>query len=261
MSKDKGVAMFHIKNFLDNDDIMITDDLGAFRIAEYKRDLSVTKSTAQEEYFAAQMGVRLKQLVCDLSTSPVTLQQGSMQWMVGDVNAGTGIKGVGDFFNKSIRSTVTNESAIKPEYHGTGMVVLEPTYKYIILLDVDIWGGSLVLEDGYFLACESTLDHKTVARSSISSALAGGEGLFNLGLFGQGVVALESPVARNELIEIELDNDELRIDGSFAVAWTSSLKFTVERTTKSLIGSAASGEGLVNLYRGSGKVLMAPVDL
>ncbi|MDU0893992.1 MAG: AIM24 family protein, partial [Anaerococcus sp.] len=85
--------------------------------------------------------------------------------------------------------------------------------------------------------------------------------LFNLGLFGQGIVALESPVARNELIEVELEDDELRIDGSFAVAWSSSLKFTVERTTKSLIGSAASGEGLVNVYRGSGKVLMAPVDI
>lgn len=230
-------------------------------MAEYKRDLSVTKASAQEEYFAAQMGVRLKQLVCDLSQSSVILQQGSMQWMVGDVNAGTGIKGVGDFFGKSIRSSVTKESAIKPEYHGTGMVVLEPTYKYIILLDVREWGGSLVLEDGFFLACESSLDHKTVARNSLSSAVAGGEGLFNLGLSGNGVVALESPVARNELIEVELDNDELRIDGSFAIAWTSSLNFTVERTTKSLIGSAASGEGLVNVYRGSGKVLMAPVDL
>ena len=29
---------------------------------------------------------------------------------------------------------------------------------------------------------------------------------------------------------------------------------------KSLIGSAASGEGLVNVYRGTGKVLMAPVQ-
>lgn len=34
---------------------------------------------------------------------------------------------------------------------------------------------------------------------------------------------------------------------------------TVERSGKSLIGSAASGEGLVNVYRGTGKVLLAPV--
>lgn len=44
-----------------------------------------------------------------------------------------------------------------------------------------------------------------------------------------------------------------------AIAWSGSLDFTVERSGKSLIGSAASGEGLVNVYRGTGKVLMAPV--
>ena len=32
-----------------------------------------------------------------------------------------------------------------------------------------------------------------------------------------------------------------------------------ERSTKTLIGSAVSGEGLVNVYRGTGKVLMSPV--
>ena len=33
----------------------------------------------------------------------------------------------------------------------------------------------------------------------------------------------------------------------------------VERTTKTLIGSAASNEGLLNVFRGTGKVLMSPV--
>lgn len=70
---------------------------------------------------------------------------------------------------------------------------------------------------------------------------------------------LESNVPQSELIEISLDNSTLKIDGRYAVCWSASLQFTVERTTKTLIGSAASGEGLVNVYRGTGKVLMAPV--
>ena len=61
------------------------------------------------------------------------------------------------------------------------------------------------------------------------------------------------------MIEIDLENDVLKIDGNMAIAWSGSLDFTVERSGKSLIGSAASGEGLVNVYRGTGKVLMAPV--
>ena len=55
------------------------------------------------------------------------------------------------------------------------------------------------------------------------------------------------------------DNDVLRIDGNMAVAWSNSLNFSVEKSTKSLLGSAVSGEGFVNVYRGTGKVLMAPV--
>ena len=65
---------------------------------------------------------------------------------------------------------------------------------------------------------------------------------------------------RSELIEIKLQNDVLKVDGNFAIAWSRSLKFTVERSGKTLIGSAASGEGLVNVYRGTGKVLLAPVN-
>jgi uncharacterized protein (AIM24 family) len=62
------------------------------------------------------------------------------------------------------------------------------------------------------------------------------------------------------LIEIELKDDVVKIDGPMAIAWSGSLSFTVERSGKSLIGSAASGEGLVNVYRGTGKVLLAPID-
>ena len=40
---------------------------------------------------------------------------------------------------------------------------------------------------------------------------------------------------------------------------TYSLILAADCSGKSLIGSAASGEGLVNVYRGTGKVLLAPV--
>ena len=43
-----------------------------------------------------------------------------------------------------------------------------------------------------------------------------------------------------------------------AIAWSGSLNFTVEKSTKSLLGSAVSGEGFVNVFRGTGTVLMAP---
>ena len=193
------------------------------------------------------------------TSASITTQAGAMQWTAGNCNATTGIKGVGDLFGKALRGSVTGESAIKPEYTGQGLLVLEPTYRHILLLDVGQWNESIVLDDGLFLACESSLKHKAVMRSNLSSAVAGGEGLFNLGIVGRGVLCLECPCPREELVEIELDNDVLKVDGNMAIAWSGSLDFTVERSGKSLVGSAASGEGLVNVYRGTGRVLLAPV--
>ena len=251
--------MYQIKNFMENDDVKVIDSLGAFSVVEYQRDLSVMPETAMEAFYASQMNVRKRQVVCDVSKSNVTVQAGAMQWMVGNVKATTGIKGVGDLFGKAVRGSVTGESAIKPEYTGDGTLVLEPTYQHILLLDLSKWNGSVVLDDGLFLACESSLKHKAVIRSNLSSAVAGNEGLFNLGIQGNGIVCLESPCPKEELVEVTLDKDVLKVDGNFAIAWSGSLEFTVERSGKSLLGSAASGEGLVNVYRGTGKVLLAPV--
>lgn len=171
--------MYQISNFTDNDDIRTLASLGAFTVVEYERDLSVSPASAQEAYFCNAMNVRKRQVICDLSKSHVTVQAGAMQWTVGNVNATTGIKGVGDLFGKAVRGKVTGESAIKPEYTGDGILVLEPTYRHILLVDLKDWNGSIVLDDGLFLACESTLKQKAVMRSNFSSAVAGGEGLFN----------------------------------------------------------------------------------
>lgn len=250
--------MYQISNFTNNDDIKTLSQLGPFTVVEYQRDLSVTPSSAITAYFSAQMNVKKRQVICDLTKAKITVQAGAMQWMVGNVAATTGIKGVGDFLGKAMRGHVTGESAIKPEYNGDGTLVLEPTYKHLLLIDTADWNGGIVLDDGLFLACDSNLKHKAIMRSNVSSALAGGEGLFNLSLNGNGVFCIECDCPKEELIEISLNNDVLKIDGNYAVTWSSSLDFTVERSGKSLIGSAASGEGLVNVYRGTGKVLMMP---
>ena len=251
--------MYQIKNFQDNDDVRTVDQLGPFTVIEYLRDLSVTPGSAMTVYYCNEMNVRKRQVLCDLGQADITIQAGAMQWMVGDVKATTGVKGVGDLLGKAIRGKATGESAIKPEYTGSGTLVLEPTYKHLILMDAAEWNGSVVLDDGLFLACDSRLQHKAVMRSNFSSAGAGGEGLFNLSLNGTGVFCIESDCPKEELVEITLKDDVLKVDGNFAIAWSNSLQFTVERSSKSLIGSAASGEGLVNVYRGTGKVLLAPV--
>ena len=251
--------MVKCNNLYDNGNMKMIDQRDCIKVFEHQRDLSVNPGSAMAAYYAAEMNVRRRQVLIELNGNTFTVQAGAMQWMAGDVSATTGIKGAGDFLSKTIRGKVTGESVIKPEYTGDGTLVLEPTYKHIILLNLDEWGNSIVLDDGLFLACESTLKQKAVRRKTFSSAFAGGEGFFNLGLKGSGVVCIESDCPREELVEITLEDDVVKIDGNLAIAWSGSLDFTVERAGKSLLGSAASGEGLVNVYRGTGKVLLAPV--
>lgn len=255
-----GMYMYTITNFKNNENIKTLDRKGMFEVIEHQLDLSVTRESAQEEYFASKMNVKRKQLLCTLNSSEIVMQTGSMQWMVGDVEMETGVKSAGDLFGKMFRGSVTNESSIKPHYSGSGLVALEPTNKHIVLLDVSEWGEGIVLEDGLFLASESGLKHSLQSRANLSSAVLGNEGFFNLAIEGDGIVALESISPLEELIEIDLHDDVLKVDGSMAIAWSKSLNFSVQRSSKSLLGSAASGEGLVNVYSGTGKVLMAPVS-
>lgn len=238
----------------------ITREAGRFSLLEYERDLSVTPETAGIAYYAAQMNVRKKQVIAKLNQDGgVILQSGAMQLMIGQLRAATNVKGAGDLMKKFIGSKVTGETAVKPRYEGTGLLVLEPTYRYVLFEDLADWKGNMVIEDGMFLACDDSVDMKVTVRSTLSSAVLGNEGLFNTALVGRGIAVLESPVPAEELITVDLEGDVLRIDGNMAIAWSGSLEFTVERTTSTLVGSAASGEGLVNVYRGTGRVLIAPV--
>ena len=246
---------------LQNENRKYAKSIENFHVLEYVQDASVSPMNAMNEYFMSKMHVRRRQVVIDIDKDhSAVIQAGSMQWMGGNVQATSGVKGIGDFLGKALKGAVTKETAVKPEYVGEGCLVLEPTYKYIILADVGKWGSAgMTLEDGMFLACDANVKSKVVAKKNLSSAVLGSEGLFNLSLQGNGVAALESNVPEDELIEVILENDELKIDGNLAVCWSSNLDFTVERSTKTLVGSAVSGEGLVNVYRGTGRVLMCPV--
>ena len=261
-----GASMsYKVNNFVSgngNRNIDVISAKGCFAVAEYDHDMSVTPMTAMAAYFASEMDVHKRQLVVDLSQARdgATLQAGAMQWMLGHVEMTSGIKGAGDLVGKMLKSKVTGETVSKPEYKGNGIVVCEPTYKHLIIGDVSEWNGAVVLEDGMFLACEGCVKQSIAARRTLTSAVAGGEGLFNLRLSGKsGLFVAESRVPMEDLIEIEMRDDVLKIDGNYAVAWSDTLEFTVERSGKTLMGSAVSGEGLVNVYRGTGKVWMEPL--
>lgn len=250
--------MIRYSNVFDNKNMLLIEQGGSYFVYEHQMDRSNSSVSAANAYFMREMNVKKRQVLCQLNNTSMRMQAGAMQWMTGDIHMKTGLN-VGNIIGKAIKAKVTGESLAKPIYEGQGCIMLEPTYNHILIENVANWGANgVVLDDGLFLACDSTIEEKVVARSNLSSAVFGGEGLFNLSLRGQGFFVLESPVPREELFVFDLENDVLKIDGNMAVAWSSTLQFSVEKTSKSLIGSAISKEGLVNVYRGTGRVMMAP---
>lgn len=252
--------MFKFKNLTNNENTKVVAHKGNMRVLEYVTDLSNDPYGAVTSYFASKMNVRKRQVLIELNGDEYTVSAGAMQWTAGPIEMTSDVKGVGDFLGKTIKGAVTKESGVKPKYKGKGILMLEPTYRHILLEDLADWEGGIVLDDGLFLACESSIKQEVVMRSNLSSAVFGREGLFNLKLEGTGIAALESYVPRDELIEVTLENDVLKVDGNFAIAWSHTLDFSVEKSSKSLIGSGISGEGLVNVYRGTGRVLLAPIN-
>lgn len=250
--------MIRYSNVFDNSNMLLIEQGGAYFVYEHQMDRSNSATSAANAYFMREMNVKKRQVLVQLNGTAVRMQAGAMQWMTGNISMRTGLN-VGNFIGKAIKAKVTGESLTKPIYEGAGCIMLEPTYNHILIENVANWGSAgVVLDDGLFLACDESVEEKVVARTNLSSAVFGGEGLFNLSLRGQGFAALESPVPREELFVFDLDNDVLKIDGNMAIAWSASLNFSVEKTSKSLIGSAISKEGLVNVYRGTGRVMMAP---
>jgi len=119
-------------------------------------------------------------------------------------------------------------------------------------------GEEIVVDKGMFYAAQGSVEVKPIMQKNVSSALLGGEGLFQMSLKGPGLAVLECAVPMCEIDIIELNNDVLKVDGNFAVLRTGNIDFAVERSAKTLLGSAVSGEGLVNVYRGTGQVWLAP---
>ncbi len=247
-------------NGLTNDYKQIVEQKGIFGILEYEKDLSVSADNAYEQYFMSKMNVRRRQVIISLENDACRMEAGALQWMVGNITVDTDVKDTSDFLGKVMKGAVTNESVVKPLYSGTGCIVLEPTYKFPIMIDVAEWGPQgVTISDGMYYASEKTVGVGIATRKNISSSILGGEGIFNVNLSGSGIAVLESEAPMTELVEIELQNEELRLDGKYAVCWSTSLDFTVEKATSTLAGSLVSKEGFLNVFRGTGKVWISPV--
>lgn len=226
-------------------------------VMEYEKLLGASNHyMAQTMYFMDKQNIRARQVAVYLANSSVKLEPGAMSYFQGNISMVSGVT-VGNAIGRMFTGMVTGEAAAQPEYTGTGVVVLEPSFKHFIIVELQP-GEQIIVDKGMFYAAQGTATVKSVMQKSISAALGGGEGIFQISITGPGIVVIESVVPMDEVNIIDLENDTLKVDGNFAILRTGNLQFTVERSAKTLVGSAVSGEGLVNVYRGTGQVWLAP---
>lgn len=108
------------------------------------------------------------------------------------------------------------------------------------------------LNTGAFLASEDGV-HYVMERQKLSGALFGGTGgLFVMKTQGSGTMLISG---YGDIVEIALDGTaDFVVDNQHVLAWTDSLSYSI-RVASGLFGFT-TGEGLVNTFRGKGKIMI-----
>ena len=76
--------------------------------------------------------------------------------------------------------------------------------------------------------------------------------ILSAGLLAQSALSPEALLKRGLQLE--------QVDGDFALMRSGRIEFSVEKSTKGLLGTVASGEGLLQTFRGTGRVWIAPTQ-
>lgn len=196
-----------------------------------------------------QEGVRL--VKCTLQNETIRTESGALYYMRGQITMESKAPSMGGF----LKSLATGESIFRPTYTGTGEVHLEPSLGGFFIMECG--GETWILEGGAYWASESGIE-VDVHRENTLTALKSGEGFldFQTKVKGHGKVVL---AAQGPVEVVHLQNDKLTVDGRYVLARSSGLKYSVQRASKSLLGSMTSGEYMVRIYEGTGTVLMAPM--
>ncbi len=206
--------------------------------------------------FMKEAHIRLRQIRILLEDSSVKIESGALHFLKGDIEMKNKIGGIVGLSKKLISSKITGESTFKPIYTGTGELFLEPSFAHFALIELE--DEEIIVDDSLFYACEESVEVGVASQRNISSAFFGNEGFFQTRLSGSGIVVLEIPVPENEIFKCRLVNDVLKVDGNFAILRSGTLDFTVEKSSKSIIATSTGGEGLLNVFRGSGEVWLIP---
>jgi uncharacterized protein (AIM24 family) len=235
------------------------EDGSVVEVIQYRMlEGSADVRTAENLFYANQSGMRLKMVRIRLRDSHVRVEPGALYFMKGqlEMKASTG----GGIMKGLARKVVSGESFFVNEIHGTGEIYLEPSFGHFFLHAIGPREGGVIVDKSLFYAGTAGLDISASRQKNVSSALFGGEGLFQTRISGSGIAVLYSPVPKDEIVHFELSGDKLSVDGNFALMRSERVYFRAEKSSKSWISTSVSGEGLLQTFEGHGYVWIAPTQ-
>jgi len=150
------------------------------------------------------------------------------------------------------RKFLTGESAFFQTLtasRGDGEVLLAPsTPGDVQILELNGSNFFYVQKEG-FLAGDATLNIETASQGIIKGLLSG-EGIFIQRISGVGKLVVSSFGAIHKLTLAP--NEMMVVDNAHLVAWSGSVSYEVVRSSKGIMDTLTSGEGLVCNVRGPG---------
>ncbi|WP_102127611.1 AIM24 family protein [Deinococcus planocerae] len=202
-----------------------------------------------------------RQLTLHVGDGTAVLEPGALQSLRGEIEMGASMTGgggggLGGFLRGAVTAAATGEGLYKTVYRGAGVIHTEPTRLHLLL--GELRGEDVIVDDGAFVACVGDVTVGRHVNRGLAAALGSGEGRVQPKLSGTGVFALQSPVHPDEFQVLDLRGETLKVDGNLVLAYTGGLTFSVEKSARGLLGSGRTGEGFVQVYRGTGRVWFAP---
>jgi len=228
-------------------------------ILEYARlDGCRDVKSARNIYYANEAGIRLKQVRIQLDGGAVHLEPGALHFMKGHIDVVSKAGGLLGLARGIATKLLAKEKIFRPRYSGQGEIHLEPTFGHFLIHYLN--DETLIADKGLYYCSEETIRVSLSVQKNLSSSLFGGEGLFQTKVSGTGVCVFLCPVPADEVICYDLNDETLKVDGNFALMRSGDICFSVRPSAKNPIGMLTTGEGLLQTFKGTGRVWIAPTQ-
>ena len=250
--------MYKIYNLKSNENVEVSAQAGLFTVLEVqdvpKAKFSKTNAPVMDVWAANMLQHEKRQLIAQLVESEVVMNDNALSWMVGECSIIS--EESGRFNLKPILNKSGNSLSGLIRIKGDGTIALKAIDDHLMLVNMRDWLEGLICDRDHFEASEGQIKVTCELTTSIPSAQNPQQGIQYISFVGPGIVAIRIPCLSSQLVLVEIEQDELRIEGDNAVAWSKTLEFSVSEEPSDVSQQTKR----IQVFKGTGKILLSLVN-